>query len=59
MGMLEQLAGCSDGATCDGIFRDGDKVLVRGQAVTVLERADGEQVVEIPAAMLAEAARRL
>lgn len=56
---MEQLAGCSDGATCDGIFRDGDKILVRGQAVTVLERADGEQVVEIPVAMLADAAQRL
>jgi hypothetical protein len=58
---LQQLAGCSD-VSCPGVWVDEakDVVLVRGNvSSTSLPLADGEQLVEIPLGMLAQAAGRL
>ena len=59
---LQQLAGCSDGAVCPGVWIDEsrDVVLVRGdRSPASLPLGDGEQLVEIPIGMLAQAASRL
>ena len=58
---MRQVAGCDDGQTCPGVFEDGDTVLVRGDMVgaVTLDRASGEAVVRLPAALLLEAARKL
>jgi hypothetical protein len=61
---LKQLAGpaCSDGTTCPGVFLDeaNDRILIRGPlSPTSLPLGDGEQLVEIPIGMLAQAASEL
>ncbi len=60
---MQQLAGCSDGATCPGVWIDeeNDMILVRGDLVpaTALARADGEQVIQIPLGILTQAAQQL
>jgi hypothetical protein len=50
---------CGTGS-CPTIYRtDHDTVLVRGNVAPGLTADDGEAIVEIPAGMLIEAARRL
>lgn len=61
---MEQLAGCSDGATCPTIWADGDEiVIVQGYQATGAEvlppTPDGETRVRIPRSVLIEAATRL
>jgi hypothetical protein len=61
MRQLQQVAGCTDGQTCPGIWVDeaNDVAVIRGDLVpaATLPRADGETVVEIPLGMLLQAAR--
>jgi len=58
---LQQVAGCTDGQTCPGVWIDNKtgEVVIRGPVVAGLPLADGEQTVKLPPGMLAEAAARL